>query len=133
MGNIPKNNLHSLYHGVRSRSKAINKDNVLFRVEKKVAEITQVRPHMQFQVLTPHFGKGIRNYLQIPLRDGFFLHTELQVLHFPGEGKRQIAISNTQISMPFLSSHCTWASPAQPKSERRGTQTNFVYKQLSRS
>lgn len=33
------------------------------------------------------FGEGA--YLQIPLGYGFFLHAELQVLHFPGEGERE--------------------------------------------
>lgn len=52
---------------------------------------------MQLQVLSPHFDKGVRNYLQIPFRDGFFLHTELQVLHFPEEEKRHKEQSVTEI------------------------------------
>lgn len=132
------------------------------------------------QLWTPHFGQIRRNYLQIPFGNGFFLHTELQVLHFPGEGKGQRAIRNTQLSTLCLSSHSTSAfsllikfyglmqpsiertlstngkaaqklmisfcvlrpliqcqkiisRPPESKSERRGTQTTFGYKQLSRN
>lgn len=81
---------------------------------------------MQLQVLSPHFDKGVRNYLQIPFRDGFFLHTELQVLHFPEEEKRHKEQSVTEISIPVLSNHCTWASPARLKSERRRTHTTCL-------
>lgn len=37
------------------------------------------------------FGEGA--YLQIPLGYGFFLHAELQVLHFPGEGEREWSVT----------------------------------------